>query len=404
MKFTVASNELATLLQNVGRLVPSSNPNIPALANYLFEVSPERISVKGGDTSMRMTGSIAPLSCEGEERFLVAPSPLVEYIKSLPAQPLTFDVETRDQIRIMRVSHQSGFIDIPLGDSDLYIAEPERGHMPEDDLLTVVSLNTSHLLQGIAATQQAAHQDPLYSHLHGIRFVIKSDRMEMCGTDTVQLIRYLDYDARQVQDSDHETTTSLVEPAFTLPLKLASTLVAILPSFVNEEALVTYRHDKVFFRFGAYHVETNIKTDSYPDYNSVIPTEMDYSLDMDSKVLLRAAGRVNQLSAVASMASDSNLIILTFAQGVLTLTGGFYSDGANALGANVEETIPVDYPTAMEGMRIVFMANIFLKFLKSFDSDTLSLHFTSPSQAILVTPAKMPDQVDLRGIFMPVRL
>ena len=45
MKFTVNSNELATLLQNVGRLVPTSNTSIPALANYLFEVYPDHISV-----------------------------------------------------------------------------------------------------------------------------------------------------------------------------------------------------------------------------------------------------------------------------------------------------------------------------------------------------------------------
>ena len=45
MKFTVNSNELSTLLQNVGRLVPASNVSMPALANYLFEVTPERISV-----------------------------------------------------------------------------------------------------------------------------------------------------------------------------------------------------------------------------------------------------------------------------------------------------------------------------------------------------------------------
>ncbi len=42
MKFTVNSNELSTLLQNVGRLVPASNVSMPALANYLFEVTPER--------------------------------------------------------------------------------------------------------------------------------------------------------------------------------------------------------------------------------------------------------------------------------------------------------------------------------------------------------------------------
>ena len=97
MKFTVNSNELSTLLQNVGRLVPASNVSMPALANYLFEVTPERISVTGGDTMMRSTGVIAPLECDGDMHFLIAPTPLLDYIKSLPVQPLTLEMQTTEE-------------------------------------------------------------------------------------------------------------------------------------------------------------------------------------------------------------------------------------------------------------------------------------------------------------------
>ena len=88
---------------------------MPALANYLFEVTPERISVTGGDTMMRSAGVIAPLECDGEMRFLIAPTPLLDYIKSLPVQPLTMEMQTTEEgARFIHLIHSTGYLDIPL--------------------------------------------------------------------------------------------------------------------------------------------------------------------------------------------------------------------------------------------------------------------------------------------------
>ena len=64
----------------------------------------------------------------------------------------------------------------------------------------------------------------------------------------------------------------------------------------------------------------------------------------------------------------------------------------------------MDYPEEMEGMQITFKTNTFIKFLKAFNSDSLRLHISSASQPIMITPTKVADQTDLRGITAPVRI
>ena len=402
MKFTVNSNELSTLLQNVGRLVPASNVSMPALANYLFEVTPERISVTGGDTMMRSTGVIAPLECDGDMHFLIAPTPLLDYIKSLPVQPLTLEMQTTEEgARFIHLIHSTGYLDIPIGDAELYVSRES----PEDsEGAAMMSMNSSSLLSGISAVLPAAYPDTSREQLHGVHFVMLTDRLELCATDNVQLVRYIDYDARIVEKEGEVAQASLKDPSFTLPIKVSSFLQSILPNFANEEALVIFNNKQVEVRFGAYNVVSQVSVLDFPNYNGLLPEAMTYMIEIDGQVLQRATTRVNYLSNIVGLGADSSLLCITFEEHAMVMKGGFYAQGANTPGVDVEERIPVDYPEQMEGMQITFKTNTFIKFLKAFNAESLQLHITNATQPIMITPTKVADQTDLRGITAPVRI
>lgn len=402
MKFTVNSNELATLLQNVGRLVPTSNTSIPALANYLFEVYPDHISVTGGDTTMRSTGMITPLESDGEMRYLIAPAPLLDYIKSLPVQPLTMEMETTSEgARFIHLIHSMGYLDIPVGDADLYISSVNP---KESATASMLSMNSSSLLAGISAVLPAAYPDATREQLHGVHFTMLADKLELCATDNVQLVRYIDYDARLVSGEGELTQAQLKDPNFTLPIKVSNFLQSILPNFANEEALVIFNDRQVEVRFGTYSVISQVSVLDFPNYNGLLPEAMTYMIEIDGPVLQRATTRVNYLSNIVGLGAESSLLCITFNDHAMVMKGGFYAQGANTPGVDVEERILVDYPEEMEGMQITFKTNTFIKFLKAFNSDSLRLHISSASQPIMITPTKVADQTDLRGITAPVRI
>ena len=268
----------------------------------------------------------------------------------------------------------------------------------------MMSMNSSSLLSGISAVLPAAYPDTSREQLHGVHFVMLSDRLELCATDNVQLVRYIDYDARIVEKEGEVAQASLRDPSFTLPIKVSSFLQSILPNFANEEALVIFNNKQVEVRFGTYNVVSQVSVLDFPNYNGLLPDAMTYMIEIDGQVLQRATTRVNYLSNIVGLGADSSLLCITFEEHAMVMKGGFYAQGANTPGVDVEERIPVDYPEQMEGMQITFKTNTFIKFLKAFNAESLQLHITNATQPIMITPTKVADQTDLRGITAPVRI
>lgn len=222
MKPTVNSNKLSAFLQNVGRLIPAGNVSMPALVNYLFKVTPKRTSVTGGDTTMRSIGVIAPLEYDGDIHFLIAPTPLLDYIRSLPTQPLMLEIQTTEEgARLIHLIHSTGYLDIPIGDAEFCVS---RESSEGNERTVMMSMNSSSLFSDISAALPTACPDTPCEQLHGVYFVMLLDRLKLCMTNNVQLVRYIDYDARIIGKEGEAARTSLRDPSSMLPIKVSSFL------------------------------------------------------------------------------------------------------------------------------------------------------------------------------------
>ena len=95
------------------------------------------------------------------DSFLIAPTPLLDYIKSLPVQPLTLEMQTTEEgARFIHLIHSTGYLDIPIGDAELYVSRES----PEDsEGAAMMSMNSSSLLSGISAVLPAAYPCLLYT-------------------------------------------------------------------------------------------------------------------------------------------------------------------------------------------------------------------------------------------------
>lgn len=113
----------------------------------------------------------------------------------------------------------------------------------------------------------------------------------------------------------------------------------------------------------------------YPNYNSVIPRNNPYEITVDKRELASVVKRVALFSS-----ESSNLI-------VLKKDGMFLDISAQDLDFNMSanDQVLITDGTCPEGHSIGFKASSLLDVLTPIPSDTVTLHLSDPSRAVVVT-------------------
>ena len=93
MKFIVSSTALFSHLQAISRVINSKNA-LPILDCFLFELEDGTLSVTVSDSETTMVTSIEVNESDMNGRFAVTAKTLLDALKEIPEQPLTFDVNT----------------------------------------------------------------------------------------------------------------------------------------------------------------------------------------------------------------------------------------------------------------------------------------------------------------------
>ncbi|MFN8700446.1 MAG: DNA polymerase III subunit beta, partial [Flavobacteriales bacterium] len=93
MKFIVTSTALLKQLQMLSGVLNSSN-TLPILDNFLFEIKDKELTISASDLETSMTTRMA---VEAKEEGVIAlPARLLlDALKSLPEQPLTFTIDLK---------------------------------------------------------------------------------------------------------------------------------------------------------------------------------------------------------------------------------------------------------------------------------------------------------------------
>ena len=91
MKFIVSSTALLSHLQAISRVINSKN-SMAILDNFLFRLEGNTLTMTASDQETTMTTEIEVLEAEGQGLFAVSAKILLEPLKELPDQPLTFEI------------------------------------------------------------------------------------------------------------------------------------------------------------------------------------------------------------------------------------------------------------------------------------------------------------------------
>ena len=370
MRFSVSSTALSSRLLALSRVINSKN-SLPILGDFLFEIIDGRLNLTASDSEVMMKTTMELNEADSDGRFCVGNHDLLEAVKGISEQPISFEVNQSDNIA--RISYQNGMFSLPVENADEFPQPQQVGDGAHE-----ITISTQLLSDNINRSIFATAQDELRPVMNGIYFDLTPECLAIVASDGHKLVR------NKVLTIHSEESAS-----FILPKKPASLLKGVLGKnggdvvirFDDRNAEVNYEDGVLICRL----IEGR-----YPNYNSVIPQSNPNQLTVDRMSLLSALRRVQPFSN-----DSSNLIRFHVENGTLQLDAEDYDFSKTAT-----ERMTCDY-NGMP-MSIGFKGSSFIEILSNFDCEQVLIQLADPSRAGLVLPSEQPENQDVLMLMMPM--
>jgi len=372
MNFIVSSTAMFGHLQAISRVINSKN-SLPILDCFLIKLTDGTLSMTASDNDTVLSTSIETDQYEGEGCFAVSSKTLLDALKEIPEQPLTFDINL-DNLEIT-VYYQNGKYSLVGQDADEYPQTPVLG-----DNATQVTINSTVLLNGVNRCTFATGDDELRPVMNGVYFDITAADITLVATDGQKLVR---------------NKTSLAHgdanASFILPKKPATLLKNLLPK-EDGDVRIGFNDRNASFTLEDYQMTCRLIEGRYPNYNSVIPQRNPNCATIDRLTLLGALKRV----AVFSSQSVS-LVKLSLSMNALKISAQDIDFSTAA-----EETVTCLYDGAQ--MSIGFKSSFLIDILNNISSQNVIMELADPSRAGVIVPEEQNENEDLLMLLMPMML
>lgn len=369
MKFTVSSAELLKRLQLAGGAI-GNNPVLPILEDFLFSIHGGRLTITASDLDISITTSLE-VSSDSDGEVAIPARLLLDTLKGLPEQPLTFHVNPDNYgIEITSVIGKYKLA----GENGSEFPDP-----PQADGVDEVRVTGMELGRMIQHTIFATGNDEMRLAMMGVYFLIEPDTLTFVATDAHKLVRY------RLSHSGQETSASMV-----LTKKSLNLLKGIVAD--NASILVTFNKSHIYFDAGDFRMSARLIDARYPDYNAVIPTQNPNNLTVGRKDLLSS---IRRIALYAN--KTTNQILLSMSAGSLTVSSQDI-DFAN----EATEQLTCSYDG--DPLTIGFNGKYMIEMLSVLESDEIRMELSTPQRAGLLLPADPAEGEDILMLVMPVML
>jgi len=369
MKFNIQSKLLLTHLQAVSKVVNSKN-TITILDNFLFNLSGNTLVITASDQETTLTTHVEVTNAEGSGKFAAGVKELLDMLKELPDQGLS--VEINDQNLAINITYMNGeFNFIGLNGNEF----PTKAQV-EGDVKTMV-LPANKIARGIQQTIFAVGTESLRPMMMGIFWDIKPEEIAFVSTDTHKLVRFRELNLN----------TGL-EQSFILPTKPATILASILDK-QEGDVKITIDAKSATFESADYTMSCRFVNGRYPNYNSVIPQDNQYTLTIDRLTMLAAIKRVSVT------ASPGGLVKFDLKENQIHLSTQDIDYSKSS-----EEVVACDYTGAE--MLIGFNDDNIIDVLNNIAGDMVTVDLIDPSRAGIFKPAEQRENEDLLVLLMPM--
>jgi DNA polymerase-3 subunit beta len=370
MKFIVNSAVLQKQLSVLSGVI-INNPVVPILENFLFVIEKGKLTASASDLQITMTTELN-VETNDSGSIAVPAKILLDTLKSLPEQPITFTFDESTQ-SIELTSYKGR-----------YKLTGERAEdfpkIPEPSGNLKVGTTSEVLANAIGNTLFAVGTDELRPAMTGIYLKLDKEKTTFVATDGNRLIRY------ERQDVSADQTTSMIIPKKAMAL-LKSSLPAE-PCTVDTQ----FSSSNAFFNFNNIRLSCRLIDENYPDYENAIPLNNEFELTIDRAEMLTSLKRLDIYAN-----KTTHQVRLKLQKSALQIFAEDLDFSNEA-----QEQLVADYDG--NEMEIGFNAKFLIEILSNLDVSEVVFSFSTPNRAAIIVPKDKTQDEDLLMLIMPVML
>ena len=369
MKFIVSSSALLKQLQHISGVI-NANTVLPILEDFLFEVEKNKLTVVATDLETVMRIQLA-IEAKDSGKVCIPSKILLDSLKNLPDQPLTFNIDKNFSIEI---TSDNGKYRIMGENPDNFPKEPAG------DDTTSFTMTASALVTAINKTLFATSSDDLRPAMTGVFFELDKKGVQFVATDAHRLVRYKRTDANSAKND-----------SFIVPRKPLNLLKSAIPDN-EDEITLSYNSNHLFVKHGTTQMSCRLIDARFPDYKVVIPTDNPYKLTVNKSDFQSALRRVSIFSN-----KSTNQVALSISGSELQLAAqdvDFSFEG--------NERMKCQYDG--EDLTIAFNAKFLIEMLNAADSDEIKIELSTPTKAGIIKQTEQDENEELLMLVMPLML
>lgn len=371
MRFNISQDLLAQTLSAVGKAVSSRAIN-PVLTYVRIVAEPDSLTFTATDGDFTIRRQIAVPQAE-PGRILAPARLLSDLVARLPKKEIELRLEG-NQLHV--AAGRSNYDLTVLSDENFPDLPDFSGHL-------MTTLPCGILKRALTQTTFASVKESGTGGIHytnGVFFNFRGGRLDIVATDGHRLaLKRNEGIAGNGPDS-----------ALLLPARVADELEKMLPD--DDEAAVELFHhnNQVFFRFGTQLVASALLDVKFPDYERVIPKDIESKVHAGREELGECLSRV----LLMTRSKDQNPVArMSSAEGTLTLSsdGGELGKGQEELAAEISGG----------DVKVAINPQYIIDALKALGGEQVTLNWISEVNPVMLTSAREPD---FTYIVMPIRL
>lgn len=372
MNFIVSSTALHKQLSRIAGAIPTRSV-LPIIENFLFEIEGETLTISTTNLETSMQTRL-PIESRGEAVRVAIPAKiLLDILKALPEQPITFIVD------------ESTFGVEISSDNGKYKISGENGEdfpsIPQPEATDSIQIPAHAMLKAITKTLFAASTDEDKAALNGIFFDLGENGATFVATDAHRLVRY-----RRVDVTVPNPTT------FIVPQKALNLLRGSLDPNDNRDIVIQYNDSNAFFRTDNLLLVCRLIDQRYPDYENVIPSNNPHKLFIAKQELIGTLRRVN------IFANKSTHQVRFAIKGSILEISSEDPDFAN----EASETLKCHYEGS--DIEIGFNAALLLDVVQNVETEEVTIELSEPNRAGIILPNVQEEGENILMLIMPIML
>ncbi len=373
MKFTIKKEVLMEAINKVSKAISSRNV-IPVLAGIKFELTSKRLVLTASDNDITIQTHI---ECDNEEiikvkeegSIIIQGKYISDIVRKLPDPYI--NIEVVDELKILIYTENSEF-------NLNGISESEYPNIDLGESKSHIELSPSVLKEIVNQTAFATSIDENKAILNGINFNITGDMLECNATDSYRL-------ARKVikLDKSSKENQNIVIPS--------RNLVEFTRIIDDSDDMIEIHifNNKILFKYQNLLFQSRLINGTYPNTSNLLPKDYLVKLHFNINQFYDVVDRVSILTSD----KDKNTVTLE------TEGNNLIMKSSSAEIGRVEEKMTITKDQDID-VKVSFSSKYMMDALKSFNTETVELHFVGEIKPILL---KSSEDESLTQLVLPIR-